>query len=295
MLAHVKDGTIVRISTDQEPEEGDQLQLRACLRGRAYRNRLYHPDRLKYPMKRVGKRGEGKFERITWDEATDTIAAEIKRIKNEYGPEGIYVQYASGIPGLAAEKQPGCGVCWAYTAATWITTAPTAPPAPEAATPYTYGTTNTGSSRDTLVDAKLIILWGFNPAETVHGTNTTYYLRRAKEAGAKIIVVDPRYSDTAVALADEWIPLLPTTDNALMDAMTYVMIEESLYDGDFVSKYCIGFDEDQMPEGSPPNNSLKSYITGEGRRGGQDAGMGGSHYQGAGGDDPQIGSGICHA
>ncbi len=262
LLAHVNDGTIVRISTDQEPEEGNQLQLRACLRGRSYRNRLYHPDRLKYPMKRVGKRGEGKFERITWEEATDTIAAEIKRIKDKYGPEGIYVQYSSGIPGLLAERtwmRRLLGLYGGYL--DYYGTYSTA--CTQAATPYTYGTTNTGNSRDTLVDSKLIILWGFNPAETIHGTNTTYYLRKAKEAGAKIIVVDPRYSDTAVALADEWISLLPTTDNALMDAMTHVMIEENLYDKDFVSKYCIGFDEEQMPEGVPPNNSLRSYIMGK--------------------------------
>ena len=76
------------------------------------------------------------------------------------------------------------------------------------------------------MDAKLIILWGFNPAETVHGTNTTYYLRRAKEAGAKNNRGGPALLRYGGSLADEWI-LLPTTDNALMDAMIYVMIEEN--------------------------------------------------------------------
>ncbi len=261
LYAHVKDGTVVRITTDQEPEEGNYLQLRACQRGRSYRNRLYHPDRLKYPMKRVGKRGEGKFERITWDEALDTIASETKRIKEKYGPESIYVNYASGVPGFMSEgtlmrRLLGLNGGYlnfygSYSAA-----------CTSMSTPYTYGTMLTASSRDTLAHSKLIILWGFNPAETVFDTNTSYYIRRAKEAGAKVVVIDPRHSDTAIAFADEWIANLPTTDNALMDAMVYVMIKENLYDRDFVNKYCLGFDEDQMPEGVSPHNSLKSYILG---------------------------------
>jgi anaerobic dimethyl sulfoxide reductase subunit A len=75
---HVKDGVIKRIETDDRPTDDiSDPQLRACIRGRAYRRRQYHPDRLKYPMKRVGKRGEAKFERISWDEALDMMAAQL--------------------------------------------------------------------------------------------------------------------------------------------------------------------------------------------------------------------------
>src|SRR5699024_11752749 len=98
---------------------------------------------------------------------------------------------------------------------------------------YTYGTGASGSSLDSLVNSKLIILWGHNPAETIFGTSN-FYLKKAKEAGAKIYVVDPRYSDTGVGLADEWFPIRPTTDNALMDAMTYVIITENLHDKKFL-------------------------------------------------------------
>lgn len=260
--AHVKENVVQRISTDTEQDTEKSPQLRACQRCRSYRKRLYHPDRLKYPMKRIGNRGEGKFERITWDEATTTIANEINRISTKYGPEALYPLYMSGNSGKLAERNflnrllslNGGYLNYYGTYSTACTAA---------VTPITYGTGDTGNSRDSWLHSKLIILWGWNPAETVHGTNTTYYLKKAKEAGAKIIVIDPRYSDTAVAFADEWIPLLPTTDNAVMDAMTYVMITEDLYDKAFVDKYCVGFDEEHMPEGIPEGNSLKSYILGK--------------------------------
>ncbi len=83
-----------------------------------------------------------------------------------------------------------------------------------------------------------------------------------KQNGTRFIVVDPRYSDTVSSLADQWIPLLPTTDNALMDAMMYVIISENLYDRAFIARYAIGFDEDSMPEGVPANESLVAYLTG---------------------------------
>ena len=86
---HVKDGVIIRIEGD---DYGDsEKQLRACLRGRAYRKFIYHPDRLKYPLKRVGQRGEKKYERISWDEAMDTIVRELTRVKETYGNSSIFL------------------------------------------------------------------------------------------------------------------------------------------------------------------------------------------------------------
>ncbi|MCK8817849.1 molybdopterin-dependent oxidoreductase [Natroniella sulfidigena] len=260
--AHVKDDIIVRLSTDdQKPDQPATPQARACVRGRAYRKTNFSPHRLKYPLKRVGPRGEGKFERISWKEAIETIASEIRRIGDQYGPTSRYVHYAWGynarIQAMSlAERLLALdgGYLGKYNSYSTACT--------KYATPYTYGTTETGNSLDDWVNSELIILWGHNPAETVFGP-TMYHLHQAKEAGAKIIVVDPRYSDTAVALADEWISILPTTDNAVMDAMAYVMITEDLYDQEFVEKYCIGFDQSQMPNGVADAQSYKSYILGE--------------------------------
>lgn len=259
--AHVKDDVVVRLSTDsEEPDTPDTPQIRACVRGRSYRKTYFSPDRLKYPMKRVGERGEGKFERISWEEAIDTIASEIKRTADEYGPGSRYVNYAWGYNAQIHAMKLGerllalaGGYLGKYNTYSTACTSYT--------TPYTYGTSVTGNTPDDWVNSELIILWGHNPAETVFGT-MMYRLKQAKKAGAKIIVVDPRYSDTAVSLADEWISLLPTTDNAVMDAMAYVMITEDLYDQDFVDQYCVGFDETQMPEGVSDAESYKEYVLG---------------------------------
>ncbi|WP_038675215.1 DMSO/selenate family reductase complex A subunit [Pelosinus sp. UFO1] len=261
--AHVRDGRVVRITTDNEhPDTEEMLQLRGCMRCRGYRDRLYHPDRLKYPMKRVGKRGEGKFERISWDEALDSIASHTKRIRQQYGPEAIYLNYGTGNVGRVAERTwmerlmglDGGFLSYygSYSSA-----------CSSMATPFTFGTTRTGNSREDWVNSKLIILLGWNPADVVWGTNTAYYLKLAKAAGAKIISIDPIYSNTAAALADQWIPIRPTTDSALLDAMAYVMITENIHDKKFLDTYCLGFDEEHMPPGIPVGQSYKSYILGE--------------------------------
>lgn len=260
--AHVSDGIVTRISTRPDNALDAQMPvMRACVRGRAYRKFVYHPDRLKYPMKRVGKRGEGKFERISWDEATTLIADNLKSITEKYGPASRYVHVGTAVSGgtFSGDKMARRllnltgGYLESYHSVSMGNTA--------AATPYTYGIAASGSSLDTLLETKLVILWGHNPTETIFG-HTNYFLQKMKQNGTRFIVVDPRYSDTVSSLADQWIPLLPTTDNALMDAMMYVIISENLHDRAFIARYAIGFDEDSMPEGVPANESLVAYLTG---------------------------------
>lgn len=98
--AHVSEGIVTRISTRPDNALDPQMPvMRACVRGRAYRKFVYHPDRLKYPMKRVGKRGEGKFERISWDEATTLIANNLTSITEKYGPASRYVHVGTAVSG----------------------------------------------------------------------------------------------------------------------------------------------------------------------------------------------------
>jgi anaerobic dimethyl sulfoxide reductase subunit A len=238
LKAHVKRGAIARIETDDGPEP----QLRACLRGRAYRQRVYAPDRLTHPLKRVGAKGEGKFERISWGEALDTVARELIRTRDTYGPASIF--YNSGAGDLTLINNPHqihklLSLAGGYTRAWGIASYEGG----VAASIATYGTLRTSSAREDLPNSRVIIMWGWNPAATVTGTNTCWYLAQAKEAGARIVCIDPRYTDSAAVFADKWIPIRPGTDAALLIAMAYVMLQENLYDRHFLDTYTIGFDQ----------------------------------------------------
>ncbi|MFC1914006.1 molybdopterin-dependent oxidoreductase [Chloroflexota bacterium] len=238
LRVHVKDGVITRIETD----DGEEPQLRACARGRAYRQRVYDSSRLKYPLKRVGTRGKGRFERITWSEALDTVAKELIRIRDTHGPASIVFAPGAGditqvhnpfrlfhkTLSLIGGYTPTWGV-WSYQGGIFAVT-------------NTYGDWRSGNSRDDLLNSRLIILWGWNPANTVCGTNTCWYLARAREAGTRVVAVDPRLTDTAAVLADQWIPIVPGTDAAMLIAMAYVIINENLQDRAFLNKYTIGFE-----------------------------------------------------
>ncbi|MGM0572855.1 MAG: DMSO/selenate family reductase complex A subunit, partial [Bacteroidota bacterium] len=232
-----------------------------CIRGRAYRRRQYHPDRLKYPMKRTGKRGEGRFERISWDEALDMMAGELKRVKNTYGNSAILVPYGTGSYNQTNGRQTASrlmnlfgGSLGFYNSYSWACIS--------RATPYVYGTSVTGNQRQDWVNSKYIIMWGWNPSEMRDGTNSEYFLKQAKKNGAKIICIDPRMSMSATSLADEWVPIRPGTDTALMSAMAWVIISEGLHDKDFIDRCCVGFDSSQMPEGMEDKESYYDYIFG---------------------------------
>ncbi len=270
---HVVDGEIKYVETDNTGDDDFEglHQVRACLRGRSMRRRVYNPDRLKYPMKRVGARGEGKFKRISWDEAFDTLAASMKNIINEYGNEAIYLNYGTGTLGgtMTRSWPPGSTLlarlmncCGGYLNHYGdYSTAQIA-----AGLNYTYGGWADGNSPSDIENSKLVVLFGNNPGETrMSGGGVTYYLEQAREkSNAKMIVIDPRYTDTAAGREDEWIPLRPGTDAALACALAYVMISENLVDQPFLDKYCVGYDEKTLPEGAPKNSHYKAYILGQG-------------------------------
>ncbi|WP_066583335.1 DMSO/selenate family reductase complex A subunit [Cellulomonas timonensis] len=272
LLMTVVDGQIVRVDPDDtgDDELGSQ-QIRACVRGRSIRQRIYNPDRLKHPMKRVGKRGSGEFEQITWEEAYDTIAASLKSTIEKYGNEAIYLNYGTGaLGGTIAKSWPpasspiarlmNCVGGYLNHYGTYSTAQIAA------ATPYTYGAGAGNNSFDDIVNSKLVVLWGNNPHETrMSGGGETFVTQTAKRlSGTKVIVIDPRYTDTAVTIADEWVPLRPGTDAALVAALAHVMITENLHDQEFLDTYCVGFDEAHLPEGAPAGGSYHSYVMGLG-------------------------------
>lgn len=246
LKAHVRNGEVIAITSD----DGEEPQLRACLRGRAYRQRLYAPDRLFYPMKRVGERGEGKFERISWDEALSKVASELSRIKNTYGNEAILS--CSGPGSLSFLHRPGAWLNYFLGKFGGYTTRHGSMSSQGAsdATRYTFGIGQAANEIEDVLNSRFIILWAWNSAETIFGTNTTWVLTQAREKGIPIVIIDPRYTDTAV-LADEWIPIYPGTDAAMMVAMAYVIYQEGLHNQFFLDKYTLGFDR------------FLSYIQGE--------------------------------
>jgi anaerobic dimethyl sulfoxide reductase subunit A len=261
LIAHIQNGRIIRLDTDDRPDSLASPQLRACARGRAYLRRQYHPDRLRFPLKRVGARGEGEFVRITWNEAVETVAGQMQRVKEKYGNEALFVPYGTGsynqLNGSHTARRlmnlfGGClGI---YNSYSWG--------AINIATPTVYGTLITGNQRQDWLNSRYIIMWGWNPAEMRDGTNSDYFVKLARENGAKVVCIDPRHSLSAAALADEWIPIRPGTDTAMMSAMAYVMLDEGLYDADFVRTHCVGWDSSQMPPGAENAESYCDYLRG---------------------------------
>lgn len=260
--AHVRDGEIAKLTTETPGEAGGSVPLCACVKGLNYHKTFLSEGRLLYPMKRVGPRGEGRFERISWEEAVDTIAKECRRIRGTYGPGSRYVNYATGMSGLL---DPGAMVKRllaldggyldrynSYSSACMTQ-----------ATRLMYGTNFTGNSPESWLDSKLIILWGHNPVDTKFDCATMHYLQKAKENGIPIVVVDPRRSSTVDRLDAEWIPIRPATDAAMLDAMAYVIYENSLHDQDFLNRCCIGFDKAHIPEGVDPSECYLSWLLGE--------------------------------
>jgi len=200
-------------------------------------------------MKRVGERGAGKFERISWDEALDTVAGEIIRIRDTYGPASIlHLRMAGEVCNLHNANRMArlLALVGGFTE-TWGVPSFGGGMYAQLAT---YGTTYTSNTRDDLVNSRLIIIWGWNPAITITGVNTSWYLAQAKEAGARIVAVDPRYTDSAATFAHRWIPIRPGTDGAMLLAMAYIMISENLQDQRFLNTYTLGFDK------------FKDYVTG---------------------------------
>ncbi|MGO2249485.1 MAG: DmsC/YnfH family molybdoenzyme membrane anchor subunit [Raoultella ornithinolytica] len=273
---HVVDGEIKYVETDNTGDDNyDGLhQVRACLRGRSMRRRVYNPDRLKYPMKRVGKRGEGKFERISWEEAFDTIASNMQRLIKDYGNESIYLNYGTGTLGgtMTRSWPPGktliarlMNCCGGYLNHYGdYSSAQIA-----AGLNYTYGGWADGNSPSDIENSQLVVLFGNNPGETrMSGGGVTYYLEQARQkSNARMIIVDPRYTDTGAGREDEWIPIRPGTDAALVSALAWVMITENLVDQPFLDKYCVGYDEKTLPADAPANGHYKAYILGQGSDG----------------------------
>lgn len=262
LKVHVRDGVITRIETDDGPEP----QVRGCWKGRSYRQRVYAPDRVLHPLKRVGARGEGKFEEISWDEALTAVAGEIKRVRDTYGPASIIFVPMGGdlgvIHGAHLFDRLLC-LAGGHTR-TWGVTSFGQGMFSSLAT---YGTLHCSNSRDDLMNTRFVLMWGFDPGKCINGPNTAWYLAQVKEKGVRIVSIDPRQGDTAAAVAAQWVTIRPSTDAAMAIAMAYVIVSEGLQDQAFIDRYTVGFDKYKdyllgREDGVPKTPAWAEDITG---------------------------------
>lgn len=234
IYAHVKNGRFVGIEGMKEsPLNGG----RNCPKAHAASQWVYSPQRLRAPLKRIGARGEGKFERITWDEALDIIAGKLEEQKKKYGPESLailsparrsYSEYLYRF--LMAHGSPNyghSGICAMQNTFSFM---------------YTLGVSVPLGPVADYRQSDLILIWGKQPVYSGSSKGGSKSIVDAKERGARIIAIKPTM-EPDTALADLWVPIRPGTDAALALAMLNVVIEENLYDHDFVSQWCYGFEE----------------------------------------------------
>ena len=275
LVAHKKGDVIVRLSTDDGryqrggefgKDTPEEPQVRACLRGRSYRSRLYSPERLLYPMKRVGKRGEGKFKRVSWDEALSEIAERMVYLKQKYGPQALVDQsYAGASYGVLHKSDQIEGLLGRFMGMFGCRTSSWSVPSYQGTTfssRMTFGTIEDGNEDDAFAFSKLIIMWGWNPAYTFHGGNTFWYMRLAKQRGCKFVVVDPQYTDSASTYDAWWIPIRPNTDAAMLAGMAHYIWANNLHDQGFIDRFTQGMDRGTMPAWAANQESFKDYIMG---------------------------------
>lgn len=271
----VKDGVVIRQKTDDtHPDSVEYPQQRGCLRGRTMMEFAMGADRLKYPMKRLSwtpedphgdLRGKEGYERISWDEALDIVADQLKKAYTEHGPRSVYAPV--NLSGGRAAYESLLKALGGY-----LTVSDT----------ISYGTYlgNTDSlgiawggeckvndRLDLIENADVVVMLSQNPGWGANG-NPSYFFREARDRGAKFVCISPTYNVTASMLDAHWIPVKPGGDTALLIGVAYEMLrldeeQGNIIDWDFLHKYCIGFDDESMPEGATTKENYKGYLQGK--------------------------------
>ncbi len=233
LCIHVKDGKIIKITPGDSP---GPIKRNPCVRGLTVHHWAYHADRLKHPLKRAGERGEGKWERISWDQALDELATRLLEIGKKYGPESVAWSPAD-FPLL---RQGGFLRLLSLTKGTWIDNLSlgdiAGPNADLATFGWALGTWYTGFLVQDL-NPKLAILWGANPADT--DPFTMRVITESRKKGCRIVTIDPRFTTTA-SRSDEYLPIRPGTDGELALGMMHVILEKGLEDRTFITESTVG-------------------------------------------------------
>jgi anaerobic selenocysteine-containing dehydrogenase len=233
LLVTVQDGVATEVRGDPDhPTTAGVL----CTKVSRYTERTYHEDRLLYPMKRIGKKGEGKFARISWDEALDSISARLKEIAS-CNPQAIVPYSYAGTMGLVQGESMAARFFHKLGASLLDRTICAS--AGGAGYKYTIGA-RIGTDVEQFQNAKLILIWGSNPI----ASNLHFWMRaqEAKRRGAKLIAIDP-YRSLSAEKCHQHIALLPGTDAALALGMMHVLIAQNLVDEDYITRHTLGFEQ----------------------------------------------------
>lgn len=227
----VENGQVTKVTTRDHPLLKDVL----CMKGAFAPKSFAHPSRILHPLKRVGDRGDGDWQQVSWEDAMDDIAEKLKRVVDQYGPEAFAVSH-SGATGISDS-----GLCRRFMnhlgSPNWISGVAYCMGNTAAVNRMVYG----WYPRTDILNSNCIVLFGHDPRR--HSWTMEYKsIRMAQARGAKLIVLDPRKSENAEA-ADIWLPLRAGTDAAMTFGWLNVIITEELYDKEFVQDWTVGFDE----------------------------------------------------
>ena len=272
--AFIEDGIVLRQKTDDM--DGDDIenpQRRACPRGRSQQQLVFGADRLKYPMKRKNwtfeephgeLRGCDEWERISWDEAIDTVANVLKTTKEKYGNEAITCSSITPHRGISSfinafggylrlQDTASHGMTYAGTAAMGLDNG-------------ANGCTDANDRMD-MVNAETVVLYGMNPVWASAGNQSYYAYTLAKENGADFVFVGPEYNVSASLFQAKWIRVRPGTDTAFLLAVCYEMFKadaagENNIDWPFLETYTYGIDADHMAPGVDASEDFKTYLYG---------------------------------
>src|SRR5271165_737391 len=246
-LITVEDGRATRIQGDQAHPI---TQGFLCAKVAKYLDRVYSPDRVLYPMRRVaakGVGGEAAFERISWDEALEEITAKLTEVSAEFGPEAILPYSYGGNLGVLNSGSMDMRFFHRLGASQLLRTICST--TGEEAIASIYGS-RVGTEPEQFRQSKYIIAWGAN----IHGNNVHLwpFVEEARRNGAKLVVIDPYRTRTA-RVADWHIPINPSTDVALAMGMMHIILRDGLQDDDYISRYADGFDElqNRLPKYTP--------------------------------------------
>ena len=236
LVGKIRDGRLIKL--EGNPKSIDN-GVSICARGNAGVTLLYDPDRLKYPLKNVGKRGAPKWQRISWEEALDTCGSKLKAIAEQYGPKGIAMfphgstatypmSFLEHTVGTHNVSEASFFQCRGIRDTAYMATIDTPP-----------------NEDVDMANTKVLFFLGNHLGENVHVSHLKRYLK-GLENGAKLVVVDPRYSASA-AKSHIWVQIRPGTDTAFLLAIMNYLIQNKKYNAEFVEKYGEGFEE--MAEG----------------------------------------------